>query len=1826
MAPEVLTEKTNPGAGTAQTGRLTGRVLGEFTVRDKLAEGGGGEVYRAEQTSLHREAVIKVLLAEHVSLEANQRFLREARLASTLDHPYAAHVYASGMEPDGLLWIAMELVRGTTLDAVIKQQGPLSLARFVPLMERICEVVHSAHEQGIIHRDIKPSNVMVVSRAGRMLPKLLDLGIAKLRRAGEPAAAAPVDPAVNVAVPEPTHLTAHALPPIADDTPTGVVSDVASPSPAAGGRTGTWSATLLADEGFRTSHTRFIGSPHYMAPEQWAPSSEVDGRADIYALGVLTFQVLTGHHPFTGKSAIGLYKQHLTSPVPRLPDTLPAALNDVVAKAMAKRAEDRYADALDLAAALRAAAAQGGEELPTLPLLDDAVRAEVLARAPQPLAEALTAVEAARTGAQGLAACRQLTRTLITYLGTLALASRGRIGSGSEPEDPATQALLNALLERGLTPAEWLELAKRTCRPFRTHPEVHPLPELVGVFFRPDGSELPLEWAALTGGAPVQGETEARAAFERELPLVEKALRALAFLVSYELVVQRGDATERWMGCRRPHRLSLTLRGGALEDGEVGLATEDGALVLALSPLAVALAPSPGAPPELFWLSGPGRHGARLVAVPLGYERQDEAPFRWLREQVPGLRAVAGAAAEQDRPPFRGLAAFTASDAQDFFGREQEAQAFANRLRVQPLLAVVGPSGVGKSSFVQAGVLPLLPPEWRHLSLRPGNTPLLALAAALRQAEISVPELKPALERDVGALRAALQADVERTGRPLLLLVDQFEELITLCHDERERELFAQGLAELAAAGGSLRVVLTLRDDFLIRAQLPGLREQLSTGLQLLGTPGKDELLRILTEPLRRVGYAFDSEELPRRMVEEVASQSGALALLSFSATKLWELRDRAFKRLTRTAYDSLGGVGGALAHHAEATLAAMTEEERRLTREAFRHLVSSQGTRAVLSRQEMSEVLGGGPQTQGVVEKLIQSRLLVASEDAAIEDRVEVVHEALLSSWPRLVKWQRENAEGARLRDLLRSGARQWAERGRPRGLLWRGEALLDYRLWRSRFPGAITALEKEFADASLRDEARGQRIRRGLLAAAVLALLTGVVLLSRANARAHQQLLRLWQEQGRLALLDERPLQALAYLGRAYEEGERGPALRLLLSQAKRSADAALASVPVERRPQEVHFSPQGELFTATGERTVRLWRASDGEPVGVLEGHTGNVLASSFSADGAVLATAGDTTVRLWDVRSRKPLRVLEGHKDLVGAVQLSRDGARVASASDDKTVRLWDGATGALLHTLETEDLVSNVALSGDGRWVSASAGLLAMSTRSPEVRVWDARSGALVAKLVGHELPVRRAVFSPDGARLATASLDGTARLWELPSGKALKVLSGHVGAVQDCAFSPDGSKLATAGHDGTARLYDVATGAALALLAGHDAPLATVAFTPDGAALLSSSEDGTARLWDVAHGYELMRFEGHTDAVAAGELSPDGLRVATAGRDRTVRLFDARMRMHQHALTVDGRQSFARLSADGQRVIAAVEGKGLVQQPLTGGAPASALLPPGSAPSLPAYDLSESVVLVESADQRSALLVDARTGNERQRLVGHTGELTSLSLSDDGRLALTTSADQTARLWDARTGAALAVLAHEDKVHVGALSPDGRLAATGCRNENRVRVFDTATGQLLKTLEGNQLGVYGLAFRRDGQVLASGGADQTARTWDVRSGQPLAVLRGHRGFLNTVDWSPDGSMLVTSAMDGTARVWDAGSGAELMRLSAGEVVVSANFSRDGRSLLTAALDGRQLVWDMTRAEPGAALERFLRCRPPFELVGEQLQPRERTCPPDSATP
>ncbi len=1716
MAPGEPTPETASPAGS-----LIGRRLGDFELVAPIGEGGGGVVYGARQLTLAREAVVKLIQRPADGTAA--RFLREAQLASRLDHPFAAHVYAFGAESD-LLWIAFERVHGTPLDAYLAARGPLPLARLVPFFDRLCQVVHTAHEQGIVHRDIKPANVVVVSRAGHLLPKLLDLGVARLMAAPEIAS---------------------------EDIERSEVVEAAS-----------LELTGAGDQ---------LGTPYYMAPEQWLAPAAVDARADVYALGILFYEVLTGRRPFHGDGLLAIARAHARRPLPPLPDGAPPALHQVLSRAVAKRAADRFDSPLALMAAIRAAAAVPDDagELPRLPAdLLEWTRLD----APRPVADAVMALDGARTAEGALAAAREVSGAVAHVLGVFALAAARAVGLGEE-------AAAIDLAGEAVGDATWWRLARAVTHPWAARPELFPVPALVDIFWQRDGAPGDREaWRALESLAA--GEIAADDATAAAAALI----RAMSSIADLCLALGRAGEVEDWSGARGGLRAAPICRE-PIPAGQVVLLDGDGAVVLVLSPLVQAAPPMAGAPDELFLFSGRGRSAARLRARPIGYERSDPQLAPLLTREL-GLRGFAGDAGEADeRSPYAGLAPFTAADADRFVGREAEAEAMANRLRVARFIAVVGASGAGKSSFVQAGVLPLLPADWRAVVVRPGIAPIGNLAGAL------------GIDAEAGDLGAAIRAAAR--GRPLVLVVDQFEEVLTLTHDRSESERYAAALIDAATAGPpGVRVVITLRDDFLMRAgSLPALRGRLSRDLELLTTPAPDQLRRIVRDPAAGAGYQLD-DGLVDEMVEAVADQPGALALLSFTASRLWELRDRRTRRLSRKAYLALGAVGGALAQHAEATLGAIAPEDQPVVREAFRHLVTGEGTRAVLRRSELTELL---PAARGerVIEHLIGARLLVGSE-AMGGEQVEIIHEALLTSWPRLVGWRLDDAESLRLRDQLRSAARQWHERGRQRGLLWRGDALVEFRAWRRRFTPALTGNEIAFAAASEAAERRARRLRRGAVLSVGLGLAIAAAIFYRMNARAEKsaaevrrQIAATRLEQGRKEWLEGRPLQAVAYLAAGLERDRPPPAWLPVL------ADFALEGIRAERLRLE-HDGRVGAVRRAAGGRlivsgdnggTVRVWRRERGAlqatarvagPVRdlALAPHTLAVLVRSDRAPSAPILSLDDGRL-LADVAldTGEPVSAIA---PAPGGFWLG--GARGRVAAVDEVGRTRWSTTGP----------PADIALLlPHGEGVIAIGGgdeALVLSPRG--------EAGARLTGLAG----CGRAVLLP-GDRLACGAADGGIRIHDLARGGApLAVLRGHHDAIQAVEVSPDGALLASAAYDGRLLVWRVADGVLLAAHAGHPGGIHTMVWRGDR--LYSGGHDNAIKIWRPLVGLA-ARLDGHQGLIRQLEVSPDGRELVSASADRSVRVWQLPA---DRARVVPIGAGARGVAIAGDRVLVAAE-DGVHRFDLTGRA-----LDHWPSPPLRSLAVSGDRVAAGGADGR-IYWFDAQ--GRATSVPAHTGEVTRVELTPDGRELASAGEDGALHVWDAASRALTRSERHAAGIWALAAGP-GPVLWSGGDDRRLVRWERGRPGPAASVLLTESVNV--IAPAPDGARVLVGLEDGSSWLYSARLDRQLRAVGGRGANVFDGEISPDGSLAAIAGYDAVLRLYELDEGRLIASLPLfASRAWALDYSADGELIAAVSLAGELALVAMPRAGVPADLA----CRTPFVIDRSSLRerPRPPACPP-----
>jgi WD40 repeat protein len=598
-----------------------------------------------------------------------------------------------------------------------------------------------------------------------------------------------------------------------------------------------------------------------------------------------------------------------------------------------------------------------------------------------------------------------------------------------------------------------------------------------------------------------------------------------------------------------------------------------------------------------------------------------------------------------------------------------------------------------------------------------------------------------------------------------------------------------------------------------------------------------------------------------------------------------------------------------------------------------------------------------------------------------------------------------------------------------------------------------------------------------------------------------------------------------------------------------------------------------PEGEPYQSIGPLLDRIHRSAPVQSV-------------AFSPDGRSLASGSDKTVVLWDLATGRVSARLEGHDGRVRSVAFSPDGGTLASGSDDRTVRLWNLVAGRERLRLEGHSgEVLSVAFSPDG-------GTLASGSSDKTLRLWDLAGGRERTRLAGHSEGVQSVAFSPDGGTLASGSDDKTLRLWDVAAGRERSRLAGHGYGVLSVAYSPDGLTLASGSWD-MPRLWDVASGRERARLKGHGNAVLSVAFSPDGRTLASGSIDKTVRLWETASGRERGRLEGHGDSVPSVAFSPDGHTLASGSWDDTLRLWDVAAGRERSRLAGHGRSVCAVAFSPDGRLLASGSWDAVRLWDVASGQERGRLEGHGGAVCSVAFS-PDGRSLARGSDDKTVRLWDVGSGNERTQL-GGLGVVRSVAFSPDGSTLAIVSDDRLVRRWDVASGR-VQLEGLSGSAGAIAYSPDGRRLASGAL-ENVVLLWDVTSGLGVARLKGHGAPVSSVAFSPDGRTLASGSDDRTVRLWEVASGRELARFAGHGGKVGSVAFSPDGRTLASGSDDRTVRLWDVAGGRELARFAGhGDAVRTVAFSPDGRTLASGSSDNTMRLWEV--AGPGARSDRM----------------------------
>ncbi|MBI5032479.1 MAG: helix-turn-helix domain-containing protein [Chloroflexi bacterium] len=1120
-------------------------------------------------------------------------------------------------------------------------------------------------------------------------------------------------------------------------------------------------------------------------------------------------------------------------------------------------------------------------------------------------------------------------------------------------------------------------------------------------------------------------------------------------------------------------------------------------------------------------------------------------------EIVTRLIALAESARQEDAPlpgfvPYKGLLFFDEADADWFFGREALTARLVERVNVLAshcprLLAIFGASGSGKSSIVRAGLS-------------------VTLKRAGWDARVFTPTAQPL---------KTLEANLERDTLPLLLIVDQFEEVFTLCRDETARAAFIEKLLTVAkASDNGIAIVLALRADFYSHcAQYPQLRQAIAAQQEYIGQMTREELRRAIEEPAKRGGWEFEPG-LVDLMLSDVGAggaqdqEPGALPLLSHALLATWE--HRRGRTFTLAGYRAAGGVQRAIAETAESVFTdQLNQAQQHLARDIFLRLTElGEGTEDTRRRANLTELVPRAEEaahTRAVLNTLADARLVMLGEDSA-----EVAHEALIREWSRLREWLNENRESLRLHRHLTEAAQSWDNLNRDVGELYRGVRLAQAREWAGAHSDELNELEREFLDTSqqMRErevaEREAQRQRE----------LTAAQKLAETQTRAARQLRkRAVFLTGTVAIAIILAIIALVFAQQSNTNAERADSEQRI-AFAREVSTSAVNNLNID--PERSILLALEAVSASTSGGKPALLEAEEALHRAVLtsrvrltlRGHTAPLNGIAYSPNGQRLATvSNDATAKVWDATNGQLLLTLTGHTAPLSDIAFSPDGTRLATSSDDQTAKVWDSASGKELFTLRGHtDQIRKVAYSPDGkRLVSAGGRIAAAPTVDNSARVWDATTGQLILTLTGHNGSIRGIAFSPDSTRIAIAIDDGAVKIWDSTNGRVVLNIAAHNDVAYSVVFSPDGRRLATTSRDQTIKIWDISSGQLLLILYGHGSAIWVAAFDQTGTRLYTASLDGTTKVWDATTGRLILTLTGHAGAVNSLALSPDGARVATASADNTARVWD---------VSPIGGSEWLTLAAHKGQIHNAV------------------------------YSPDGTRIASSSAD-KTAKIWDVATSQALLTFTGHSDQLRSIAFTPDGRRVVTSSWDRTVKVWDAATGQVLLTLSTQATPFVFgmgvALSPDGKRIATVSAN-NAAKIWDANTGQEMITLSGHTGVVVRLAFSPDGTHLATvaNEPDRTPRIWDVATGTELLKLEGHTGGVYAVAFSPDGARIATGSQDATAKVWNAATGQLLFTLSGHTGQLNGvTFSRDGTKLATGGNDGTAKVWNVAPGSTGS---------------------------------
>lgn len=1151
--------------------------------------------------------------------------------------------------------------------------------------------------------------------------------------------------------------------------------------------------------------------------------------------------------------------------------------------------------------------------------------------------------------------------------------------------------------------------------------------------------------------------------------------------------------------------------------------------------------------------------------------------------------------------PYRGLRAFQTADYQKFFGREKITAKLIKRLaergEYSRFLAIVGPSGSGKSSLVKAGLIPALwrgdlpgSEKWFVAEMIPSSHPLDELEISLtRVAGNQAVNLNEQLRRDERGLMRVAGLILPDDGTELVIIIDQFEEVFTLCDDDETRRHFLELLyAAVTEAHSRVRVIITLRADFYDRPlNYAHFGELVHSRLETIMPLSAEELERAITKPAEQVGMTFEPG-LVTAIIADVNYQPSALPLLQYALTELFE--QRRGRQITREAYQAIGGTVGAVAKRADEIYLALDDAGKKAAHQMFLRLVTlGEGTEDTRRRTPQSELLAlsADPEVMDeVIDAFASYRLLSLDRDPLTRaPTVEVAHEAILRQWERLRLWINDSREDIKTQQELAHITGEWLGAGSDVSFLAGGLRLERFERWAKETAQKLTPKERAFLEASLAERARqtdleqvrqvrerrleqrAQGFLRGLVVVFLLAALISLGLALFAFSREAETQTALASEE-----IARQNAEASADYARSIALAAAAKSAHLSHSPDQAIVLALAANTASENPPA---FAQSVLYQTAFAPATRRLLRGADSARL-------------SPDGSGALSWKYGENTVTYWDIETGQIVYqtapLLED--GAVADIQFSHTSETAWIAVNSTPRYVSDAiieietASGREIRRLSlpggARPTAFSLALSPDGRILLTSSIISPPEEGAPvedAIAAFDTVSGSVIRQFA--ETPLDRPYelwslsFSADGRQVAAGYGSGAVILWDVTSGEPIRTFEGLTDGIDDLHITSEGvlAKTYPAGALAEAlTLWDIETGTLLRQQVLNTFGNET-ALHPDGHSIAITLAGAPVTILDLQTWETTREFYGHGSIQYTANFSADGRWLLTGSVDDELRLWNME----------DGSEIRRMSGLNSAQLV------GLIRSP------------------------DDRTVLTQQLDGPLALW-DLQTGAMLRQWGRTNKSFTGTAFSPDSRYVVSgTSEDENlgtcpppeARLtlWDAATGAMIWEVETGGNATTGKAFINGgtQIATVDRWCGNNVTIWDAATGQRVAEWEGHQKPAWGLAASPDGNTLMTASEDQTAIIWDAATGTILQTLP-HEFVVRTGAFSPDSRRLVTVTNDGMVHLWDTADWREIKQMSGhSSSILYVQFSPDGRYIVSSGRDNTVFVWDV---QIGEAVRQF----------------------------